>query len=88
MNPNIIKFDEPQKVNIIEWALKHPNCDALIKKDNDAKTMMVIAYAINEMGNQELTILAQADDNLGIFWGGLTLLCLIMSGKSYDKESQ
>ena len=67
---NIKILDSPEEVDMIEWAFSHPNCNALIVKEvDDSETMKIIAYAINEQGNKEISVMRHKDDNTEIFCG-------------------
>ena len=71
MGKNIVVLDDPIEVDIIEWAFQHPNCSALIIKENKAiHKMKIKAYALNEQGNRELDNEPYAfDDNIEYFGG-------------------
>ena len=67
---NVIKLDNPQKVNVIEWGFKHPNCDALILRNNDDyKVMYIVAYSVNNDGNLEIHKMAEDCEEYGVFAG-------------------
>ena len=67
---NIVKLDSPQKVNIMEWAVNHLNCDALIESGKgDVDNMYVVAYSLNAEGNQELKTESLKNSQYGIFGG-------------------
>ena len=65
---NVVKLDIPEEVNTIQWAFTHPNCDALIQKRNGYNTTMtIVAYGLNEQGNDEL--LGMCNDDVDLFRG-------------------
>ncbi len=51
---NIVILDNPQEVDIIDWWVAHLNCDALFLDGSDYSKMIIVAYALNENGNNEL----------------------------------
>ena len=41
----IIKCDPHKKVDVLDWAMEHLGCDALICKDSPVGKMIIVAYA-------------------------------------------
>lgn len=76
---NCVVLNKPQKVNIIDWSFQHPNCDALILRDEGDNTeMYIIAYSLNESGNAELQ--SMSDSNEYAVFGGIDSSMLSYAG--------
>lgn len=67
---HVVMLQQPEKVNIIEWSLQHPNCDALIKSNKGAADIVyIVAYATDRAGNQRLKQMSTEDKTYGLFTG-------------------
>ena len=51
---NITVLEKPVKVDIMEWAFEHPDCDTIYEKTGEGQIINVFAYSNSKEGNLDL----------------------------------
>ena len=67
---NVVYMKHPTRVDITEWSKEHKGCNALILPSTELNHMVVVYFAKNDKGNEELKAIAETQPHLAIFRNG------------------